>query len=430
MILKGSQRGGATQLATHLLRTDENDHVELHEVRGFIADDLGGALREAYAVSKGTRCQQFLFSLSLSPPATEDVRVAVFERAIGDIEAKLGLTGQPRVVIFHEKNGRRHAHCVWSRIDAEAMKAINLPHFKLKLRDVSRELYIAHGWHMPAGLANSAERDPRNFTREEWQQAKRADKDPRELKELFQDCWAISDSRKAFAQALESRGMYLARGDRRGFVAIDVKGKVYSVPKWTGLKTKQIEARLGDPADLRSVEETKTHIDDLLKGMLGRHLNDAQAGHEGRLQPVVDQKATLRKRQRAERAELTAKQARRTTEEAQLRAAKFRTGLCGLWDRLTGRRARIRRENEVDARATYARDEAERHALIHTQLKERQIVQREIVHMRALHTAEIASVQGEVAMVEAPHGRPACESPAVRKADQPRQLRSPHGPCL
>ena len=82
------------------------------------------------------------------------------------------------------------------------MRAINLPHFKLKLRDVSRELYIEHGWHMPSGLVNSAEADPRNFTRAEWQQAKRAEWDPRALKETFQDCWAISDSRKAFAQAL------------------------------------------------------------------------------------------------------------------------------------------------------------------------------------------------------------------------------------
>jgi hypothetical protein len=36
MILKASQRGGAKQLGLHLLRTDENEHVELHEIRGFL----------------------------------------------------------------------------------------------------------------------------------------------------------------------------------------------------------------------------------------------------------------------------------------------------------------------------------------------------------------------------------------------------------
>jgi hypothetical protein len=40
MILKGSQRAGATPLAAHLLRVDENDHVEVHELRGFVANDL------------------------------------------------------------------------------------------------------------------------------------------------------------------------------------------------------------------------------------------------------------------------------------------------------------------------------------------------------------------------------------------------------
>jgi hypothetical protein len=39
MILKGSQRSGAGQLARHLLKS-ENEHVELHELRGFMADEL------------------------------------------------------------------------------------------------------------------------------------------------------------------------------------------------------------------------------------------------------------------------------------------------------------------------------------------------------------------------------------------------------
>ena len=59
MILKGSQRGGASKLAAHLLRLDENDHVEVHELRGFLGDDLRGALQEADAIAKGTRCRQF-----------------------------------------------------------------------------------------------------------------------------------------------------------------------------------------------------------------------------------------------------------------------------------------------------------------------------------------------------------------------------------
>lgn len=120
MILVGNQRGGAKDLAFHLFK-DEIDHVELHELRGFASDTLMGALMETYAISRGTKARQFMFSLSLNPPKEADVPTADFENAIERIEKKLGLSGQPRAIVFHEKEGRRHAHAVWSRIDGEAI---------------------------------------------------------------------------------------------------------------------------------------------------------------------------------------------------------------------------------------------------------------------------------------------------------------------
>lgn len=60
-----------------------------------------------YAISQGTRCKQFLFSLSLNPPENEKVPVEVFEKAISEIEHKLGLENQTRAIVFHEKEGRR-----------------------------------------------------------------------------------------------------------------------------------------------------------------------------------------------------------------------------------------------------------------------------------------------------------------------------------
>ncbi len=80
------------------------------------------------------------------------VSVDEFEHVIGEIERRMGLTDQPRAIVFHEKKDRRHAQCVWSRIDVGSMRAINLPHFKRRLMDISRELYLEHGWEIPAGL--------------------------------------------------------------------------------------------------------------------------------------------------------------------------------------------------------------------------------------------------------------------------------------
>ena len=63
MILKGAQRSGAKALAVHLLNDSDNDHVELHEILGFLSNDVTGAFKEIQAIAKGTRCRQ-PFSLS------------------------------------------------------------------------------------------------------------------------------------------------------------------------------------------------------------------------------------------------------------------------------------------------------------------------------------------------------------------------------
>lgn len=69
-----------------------------------MAEDVSGAMKEAEALVKGTRCKQDLFSVSLNPPENEDVPAEVFEGAIASIEEIMGLTDQPRIVIFHEKD--------------------------------------------------------------------------------------------------------------------------------------------------------------------------------------------------------------------------------------------------------------------------------------------------------------------------------------
>jgi len=251
MILKASQRGGATRLAAHLLNTQDNEHVEVHEVSGFIADNLQDAFEETHAIAKGTRCRQFFFSVSLNPP--ENVPISAFEDAAKRIEQKMGLKGQPRVMVFHEKEGRRHAHVVWSRIDAKTMTAINLPFFKNKLVELTKELYLEHGWNLPKGLIDKSLRNPLHFTPKQWQQAKRLSQRPETIKTTLKECWNISDSKQTFTQALKQHGYYLAKGDKRGYVAVDWRGEVYSHSRWLGVKVKDLKQRLGDTSLLPAV---------------------------------------------------------------------------------------------------------------------------------------------------------------------------------
>lgn len=210
MILKASQRGNGQNLAVHLMRTDDNEHMELHELRGFAASNLKDAFKEAEAISLGTKCRQYLFSVSLNPPEGVALPSEYFSETADRIERELGLEGQPRALVLHEKEGRRHAHCVWSRIDTDTMTARQMSFFKSKLMGLSRDLYLEHGWQMPKGLARDGQKNPLNFTLAEWQQAKRTGSDPRLLKEAVLASWSSSDGRKSLAASLEERGLLIS----------------------------------------------------------------------------------------------------------------------------------------------------------------------------------------------------------------------------
>ena len=375
MILKGNQRANGRELALHLLNVDDNEHAVIHELHGFLADGLIDAFKETEAISLGTKCKQYLFSLSLNPPEAAKVSVDEFERVIGEIERRMDLTDQPRAIVFHEKKGRRHAHCVWSRIDVVKMRAINLPHFKHRLTDISRELYLEHGWEMPAGLRRQEDRNPNAYSHADAGQAKRAKCDPEQLKALFKSCWEASDSRAAFAAALLNHGYCLARGDRRGFVAVDAQGEVYSLSRWCGVKTRELRQRLGDGSDLPDVEEAV----EFLANTAPHHSRDDEPTRDfERQQEEHAQKLSeLVVRQRQERQTLSeAQEARRISEIAD-RQSRLPTGLKAVWSRLSGDYQRLCKELAEEAASCQVRDGREMQALIDRHLAERHNLARE-----------------------------------------------------
>ncbi|MCW2308960.1 relaxase/mobilization nuclease domain-containing protein [Rhodobium gokarnense] len=319
MILVGSQRGGAKQLAVHLMNDRDNDHVTVQELRGFSARNLPGAFIEVEAISSATQCRQPLFSLSLNPPKGADVPVKDLMAAIDRAEERLGLSGQPRAVVIHEKEGRRHAHAVWSRIDGAKMTAINLPYFKTRLKGLSKELYLDHGWDLPEGHRTNGWKNPLNFTLAEWQQAKRLDLDPREIKQVFRDAWAHSDNKKSFGAALEQSGFYLAKGDRRGFVALDLYGNAYSVSRWAGFKAREVRDRLGDPSGLPSVADVRAATRRRLGHTVRSYMQEMRDEQRHDAKPLADERKAMVAAQRTERRNLD--QGQDTRRKAEARAA-------------------------------------------------------------------------------------------------------------
>ncbi len=395
MILKGAQRGNAKKLAVHLLNDVTNDVVEVHEVSGFISDDVTGAFKEVQAVAKGTRCSQPFFSVSLNPPADAAVTIEMFENAADRIAEANGLAGQPRVIVFHEKEGRRHAHVVWSRINAKTMTAKNLPHFKNKLQALSRDLYFENQWKMPDGLRDRSLKSPTNVTLVEWQAAKRRGKNAIDQKALIQQCWAASDDRASFEATLKDHGYILAKGDRRGHVIVCHDGEVMAVARATGTKAKAVRERLGESENLPSVEQAmEIHAHDVRNQFI-RIAGEARSD-------LTEQQAELEKQRKqiivghkSERAALDKGQASRWVKESTSRAARFKKGFAGIWQRISGQRKKTTKQNVAEVYAALPRDRAQRQRLIDAQLNERRTIDQKRAHLRQVAFGLIKDIRSD-----------------------------------
>lgn len=240
------------------------------------------------------------------------------------------------------------------------MTAIQLPHFKRKLMGLSREIYLDQGWDMPDGFKRFEDSDPLNYSRQESGQAKRADRDPKALKATFQACWAQSDDLNSFAAALQEEGFLLARGSRRGFVAVDGDGKVWSLSRWCGVRPKDLRQRLGSEDRLPSVDDVPSQAEDLPAPKTQ--------------QPTAlfqKQRDELVMRQRQEREALIEQQVQRQRDRLLAQRQSSGKGLRALFDRMTGQDVIKRDKVLSEAKAAKAMDRAEQQAVITRHLAER-----------------------------------------------------------
>jgi len=236
MIAFGSQRSGGGDLATHLSNAHDNEYVEVHDLRGSIADDLHGAFAEWEAQAHAmTKAKRYLYSLSINPDE-RDGRLTreQYEDYINRAEESLGLGGQPRAIVFHIKEGidealREHCHVVWSRIDAQDCKAINIPFDRYKLMQVSRDFALDHNRTLADGYDTGRAKDKQLSLYEKLQQDVTGIT-REERREVITGLWQRSDSASAFVAALSDNGYILSQG-RRPYCLVDYYGDVHSLPR-------------------------------------------------------------------------------------------------------------------------------------------------------------------------------------------------------
>ena len=277
------------------------------------------------------------------------------------------------------------------------LKATQLSFFQNRMMEISKEIYLEQDWKLPNGFINREQRNPLNFSRDQWRQAKRLNENPRTIKITLKECWSVSKTKEAFQKSLEQRGYYLAKGDRRAYVAVDWRGEVYSLSRWLGIKKKQLKEKLGELETLPSVKTTIANIDQKLAKRVQDFIQDLKQKQKQRFTYLQSQKTRMQIRHKTQRENLAFKQRQRWIDETKQRQTRLSTGIRGIWTRITGKHQRIIKENEIEAYEALTRDKQQKEALIHKQLDQRQPLQnmvsitctnrheKEIIELKEMH---------------------------------------------
>lgn len=420
MIPFASQRGGGQDLATHLMNAYDNEVTELVHLRGAIAPDLHGAFKEWQVQAEDlTRCQKYLYSLSINPdprqgPLTRDQYIDYIART----EKSLGLEGQPRAIVFHEKHGREHCHVVWSHIDALNGKAVHLAFDHDKLMRITRDFARDHGLRLPPGYEKSQEKGQETlYDREKQRQTGLSRED--HMRAVTQ-AWQQSDSGTAFVRALSAQGYLLANG-KRPYVLVDLYGNTHALTRLIddkAVKTAQVRAFLAKdfpPEGLPTVDEAIALVE-RHRAVLDKEasaderataLASLKHDHEARRQAMLRERELLATRQRTATDALGALQRaaraalrHRYLEQRKLvqrqRAESRPTGLAAFLGRITGVdavRALLHKRQDAKALKAFADQFA---ALKLAQVRER-------LHQERQHKAEVlerSRVEKALARVE------------------------------
>lgn len=273
MIINGGSRCNGAFFAKHLGNAEKNETVKLAEIRGLAAKNIGQALYEMKAVASGTpRCKNFFYHANLNPLDHEKLTPEQWDQAVDTLEKKLGLEGQARFVVEHEKHGRTHRHVVWSRIDVDRMIAIRMDNDFEKHQAVSRQLEREFGLEQGRSvLGPEAEKGKRPQRRPKAWETFRGYKsgvNVRELTEEITELWNRAENAEAFVSALEGRGYILAQGDSRNYCIVDRHGDVHSLARRVkGARAADVDKKLGeiDPKTLPHVKMAAAHQRELAK---------------------------------------------------------------------------------------------------------------------------------------------------------------------
>ncbi len=253
MILKASTTssiGHAGRLGTHLLNERDNEEVQVLEIRGHATDDAKQAILFMHGAVALTKGRNGCFQVSINPEPGEAMTEEQWQDAINRIEREFKYDGQPRVIVQHVKEGRKHRHIVWQRTDYETEKVIPIDDYKDRLVNQAREMRQEYG-HAPV---NQNVSNPK-FDQAAYRQAKRnQDLTPGERSVFIRQAWELSETPDQFVAHLNGMGYELSQGNRAGFVLLD-RGSGEILKGSLGRHLKEPGGKAVKAAELRSWAE-------------------------------------------------------------------------------------------------------------------------------------------------------------------------------
>ena len=174
IIIKGGARTDGAQLGRYLLSQGDNTSTTLIDITGMAGRNLANAMAMAQAAAEQTKGQKPFWHAQINPAEGVNLTREQQFMAIEVLERHLGLQGQPRVIVAHEKDGREHIHVAWSRYDSETGK--------LRRDDFSKRKNVAAAAEIAERLGLEPNRNPfedraqerQDLTREECRQQSQA----------------------------------------------------------------------------------------------------------------------------------------------------------------------------------------------------------------------------------------------------------------
>lgn len=225
MVIRGKTRGNGSQLANYLLTKGDNEIVNVLDIQGTAhPDNLQKSLLEMSLTSELTKSDKGLYHAQINPAIGEDSKMQPSDwlKAAKILEKELGLEGQKRAIVLHEKKGRVHAHVVWERYDHAKGIMISDSFSRLAQDRARKSMEISF---------EQNQTPHRNI-----QKAK--------IKEELSDLWATSKGGEHFIALAKTKGYSIGIGRERPYVVFDDTGRSFDLVKQIrGVKTKDVRDR-------------------------------------------------------------------------------------------------------------------------------------------------------------------------------------------